>query len=296
MIVTRLMGGLGNQMFQYAAARALALRHGVEVRIDLSYLEHQHPSATLRSYGLGCFRLEASFATQADLRWARYGDPDSGGARLVDAAKTLLRPRRLKVVQQRGFGFDRRLLHAGPNSLLVGYWQSEDYFSDAADVIRDHFQLRELPSGETLKLVDAVSGTNAVSTHVRRGDYVNDVKTRGFHGNLSREWYAAAAEKIAERVESPHFFVFSDDIEWCKRHLALPQPTTFVSRDQSAGDHEHLLLMSSCRHHVIANSSFSWWAAWLGSRSDKVVVAPAAWFADASIDTSRVTPSAWIRL
>lgn len=296
MIVTRLMGGLGNQMFQYAAARALALRHGVELRVDLSYLEHQHPATTQRAYALGCFRLDAAFATEDDLRWARYGEPQDLRARLRDVVKTLLRPHRLHVVQQGGAGFDPRLLEAGPNSLLVGYWQSEDYFRDAGAAVRADLSFRGEPDDETRRLAEAIEAANTVSVHVRRGDYVLDPRTSAFHGTLTPEWYAAAAAEVAARVEAPAFFVFSDDLDWCRRHLRLPHPTTFVERQQPAPDHEDLRLMALCRHHVVANSSFSWWGAWLDPRPDKVVVVPTAWFADPSVDTSRVPARGWIRL
>lgn len=296
MIVTRLMGGLGNQMFQWAAARALALRHGVEAKVDLSYLEHLHPTTTPRPYELTCFAVEPPIATPDDLRWARSGEPHGLPARARDAVKTLLRPQRLRLLQQEGLGFDDRVLHAGPNVLLVGYWPSERYFGDAEGTIRADFRFTRPLVGADAEFAAEIAACDAVSVHVRRGDYVADARTNAFHGSLEPEWYVKAVDEIKRRVPGAVAFVFSDEPDWCRDHMRLPVPTRVVDHDSPRRAADDLRLMTLCRHHVVANSSFSWWGAWLAGSGEGMVVAPRRWFQDPAIDTAPITPSSWLRL
>lgn len=291
MIVVRLMGGLGNQMFQCAAARALALRHGVEARFDLSYLEDPPPDATPREYALSCFRLNVKRTTSDDfcLIEAEPSTPDSRGRN-----PSRVSPHRLHPVKQAGFGFDPRYFDAGPDTLLVGYWTSEDYFRDAETVIRDDFTFRNPPDGSNRELAAEI-GRDSVSVHVRRGDYVTN-PSAGVLERLSPDWYAAAAAEMMTHVDARVFFVFSDDPDWCRRHLRLPGDARFVEQNLPDAGHEDLRLMSLFRNHIIANSSFSWWGAWLYPHPDKVVIAPRRWFTDPGIDTSRLTPPGWTRL
>jgi hypothetical protein len=295
-VVTRLMGGLGNQMFQWAAARALALRHGVEPKVDLSYLAHERPGTTPRRYELGSFVVEPAVATADDLKWVRGAPPSGLGARSRELVKSILKPRRLVLLQQRELDYDARLREAGPNVLLVGYWQSESYFEGAESQIRDDFRLREELTGSVAELAAEIGAAESVAVHVRRGDYVADPRTNAFHGTLTPAWYERALAEVAQRVEEPAAFVFSDDPAWCRAHLRLPVPMRVVDYHDPAHAPEVLRLMTLCRHHVVANSSFSWWGAWLSRSQQRVVVAPEEWFRDPAIDTSTITPRDWLRL
>jgi hypothetical protein len=142
-------------------------------------------------------------------------------------------------------------------------------------------------------LLKRVSSNNSVSVHIRRGDYVSNPHASKFHGTKGLDYYEKAVERIAETVKNPELFVISDDIEWCKENLRLPYKTTHI--DGNAG-FEDMHIMSHCAHNIIANSSFSWWAAWLNTNPDKVVIAPKKWFNDESINTEDVVPKTWIRL
>ena len=135
---------------------------------------------------------------------------------------------------------------------------------------------------------------NAVSVHVRRGDYVNNKNANAFHGVCSPEYYRKAIELIAKRVDSPKYFVFSDDIEWVKEHIEIPN-AVFVSQKDIA-DHEELVLMSKCKHAIIANSSFSWWGAWLNANPNKLVIAPKQWVSDSRVNTVDAIPAEWVRI
>jgi hypothetical protein len=284
MIVVELMGGLGNQMFQYAAGRALALRHGVGLQVDLGWLGSRHAGETPRAYALRARKAD-SVATKAGRSTGLF-------ARL--AARLLEMTSREEVLRQVGHGYDPRLAEAGPNARLIGYWQSERYFADSAARIRDELRFDGELSVTGARFAERIAASPAASLHVRRGDYVSNAQARAFHGLLPATWFAAAAEYIAERAPGVDFWVFSDDPDWCERELRLPGTMSVVRG--TAGADEDLELMTRCTHHVIANSSFSWWGGWLGEREGSLVVAPAHWFADPTLDTSTIVPDRWTRL
>jgi hypothetical protein len=137
---------------------------------------------------------------------------------------------------------------------------------------------------------------SAVSIHVRRGDYVSDAGTNRFHGTCSVDYYHDAVDRISGFAPASHFFVFSDGIDWAKENLRLRQPVTYVDFNDGEKNYEDLRLMSLCKHHIIANSSFSWWGAWLNPNPDKIVIAPKKWFNDPSINTDDLIPNSWLRL
>ncbi len=164
-----------------------------------------------------------------------------------------------------------------------------------ADEIRAEFELEEAPSQRNRELIERVEATNSLSLHVRRGDYVSHEATGRFHGLMPLSYYREAVELVTERAGRAEIFVFSDDIDWCKREFTIPECKLHYVDHNSRGS-EDMRLMSSCRHHILANSSFSWWGAWLNRDPEKIVVAPTRWFRDLSIDTSDLLPESWLRL
>jgi hypothetical protein len=286
-IVVRLMGGMGNQLFQFAAGRRLASRHGSELLLDLGWFRHEGKSvATPRSFQLGGFEVAAGL-TELQPRvlagWERK------------RRWSLSSRRRLEVIRQRDSdaALDERVLGAPDDVLLLGYWQSEKYFVDAADVVRRELRFPDEPDERYAHVDEIARNPSAVAVHVRRGDYVAHPETSAVHGALGRDYYRRALELVAARVEDSQFLAFSDEPEWVERELA-PEFRLMVVTGGDA--HQELRLMSRCTHHVIANSSFSWWGAWLGEQNDSVVVAPARWFSDPGVDTSSVIPERWVRL
>jgi hypothetical protein len=268
-------------MFQYAAARSLALRAGAEVKIDTrSYKRH-----ILRQFELHVYPVRCSPVTPDEL--FRFGLGPKGKWR------SNRRYQNWKVYNERYFHFDPAINELKPPVYLSGYWQTERYFSDIAEVLRSDFTPVEPLDAENA-LIDAkiAAVVNAVSVHVRRGDYLTSDKLE----TCSTDYYRRAAAFICERVEAPHFFVFSDDAEWTTKHLRLDAATTFVTANSSAHGFRDLRLMSRCRHHVIANSTFSWWGAWLNPSPDKIVAAPATWFKKAQYDTRDLLPEGWVRI
>lgn len=292
MIIVKLMGGLGNQLFQYAAARSLALRHGAELKLDLSCLEAAQEGDTPRDYALHHFNINGVKAS----RWESSVMAGEWSNILVGfIARRLQKALRYCAYRENQFRVNPAFFSLSDNVYLDGYWQSERYFANYEDVIREELTLRTPLSGKNLEVAEAMRGVNAVSLHVRRGDYVTNEKTRAYHSVCDDAYYRKAEALLTQHLQSPHFFVFSDDSEWVVNNLKLRCPATFISHNGSA-PHEDLRLMSLCRHHVLANSSFSWWGAWLSNRSDQLVVAPGKWFNDSSIDVSDLISPRWLRI
>jgi hypothetical protein len=284
--MVRLMGGMGNQLFQYAAGRRLASRHHADLVLDLGWFAHEGKDVVApRSFQLGGFEIPAAL-TELDPRV------------LVDweqKRRRLFSRRRLEVIRQRDLDvmLDERVLHAPDDVLLLGYWQSEKYFFEVADLVRRDLRFHAEPDGSYADLDEIAGKASGVAVHVRRGDYVTDPGTSAFHGVLGRDYYRRALKLVEERVDQPKFLAFSDEPDWVEREFASEFPLSVVA----GGDaHQELRLMSRCKHHVIANSSFSWWGAWLGEGKGSVVVAPSRWFADPAIDTSSIVPERWIRV
>ena len=201
-----------------------------------------------------------------------------------------------RLISEKSKVFDPSVLAAQGEILLYGRWQSEAYFADIADDVRTAFKFRHPLEGEAETLAEKIVAINSVSLHVRRGDYVafKDVEQR--MGPTDIAYYDRAARYIGERVTAPHFFVFSDDIQWCKTNVAIPFQTTYVD-DSSSGPKAafHLELMSLCKHNVITNSTFSWWGAWLNKNSGKVVIAPKKWYTDPALNKN-ILPAGWIKI
>ena len=193
--------------------------------------------------------------------------------------------------------FNPAILNLPDNIYLEGYWNSEKYFIDFADIIRREFTLKIPQSGKNKELAEMIGSTQSVSIHIRRGDYILDEQANKTHGMCGLDYYHSCVEHLAGAVGEPHFFVFSDDPAWCRDNLRLPCSVTFVSHNDMQHSYEDLRLMTLCKHNIIANSTFSWWGAWLNPNKDKIVFAPRKWFNDGKKKkhSSDIIPLRWIR-
>ena len=292
MIISHIIGGLGNQMFQYAAGRALSIRHDVPLRMDVSGFSN---------YGLHqgfeldrVFDCRAGIANETDMR-ATLGWQHAALARRYLARQSLAVFRCDEFVVEPHFHYWNGIKEVSRNCYLMGYWQSEKYFADAEAEIRKDFSFRTPLVNRNAELAGQIKQFNAVSLHVRRGDYTNNPKTTATHGLCSLEYYRSAIRFIAERVEQPYFYIFSDDIPWVKGNLEIEFSCRYVDHNLGAESYNDMRLMSLCKHHIIANSSFSWWGAWLNPSPDKIVIAPERWFANQT-DVQDLLPQGWVRL
>lgn len=286
------MGGLGNQMFQFAAGRALAAFHRTAHKVDVSAYSHaeMHQGFELDRV----FHASIDKATRLDLR-------DLLGWQAIPAVRRLLRRpalanfRTSALIMEPHFHYLDLRAVARKHAYLSGYWQSEKHFSMVEADIRDQFRFKPVPSAENLRWLDAIESTNSVSLHVRRGDFVSSKKNMAYHGVCSTDYYAAAVQRVAVQVSKPTYFVFSDDLDWVKSNLQLVGDCRFVSHNSGSESFNDMRLMSQCKHNIIANSSFSWWGAWLNRNPYKIVIAPAKWFAH-DANTKDLIPPNWAAL
>ena len=276
MIIVNIIGGLGNQMFQYAMGAALAIQSKQELKLDITTFEHYD----LRDYELDIFNIDPEIASDEEIIQAKKNELSE----LNFTEKYCY------------FDLSLKLLGQNENVYLRGYWQSEKYFSAYKDYILEAFTSKNRLSRQSSQFHKAIASTNSVGLHVRRGDYITNPKENNHHGVCSLEYYNNAASFIVNRIDKPHFFIFSDDLDWAKESLDFIDNITFVELDKNIPDYEEMYLMSQCKHNIIANSSFSWWGAWLNQNSKKIVIAPKKWLTDETIDTKDLIPDSWIRL
>jgi len=281
-------------MFQYAAGRRLAHTLGVELKLDIAAFAN----CKLRTYSLGNFNIQENFASSEEVAALTVG---KGG--FVERVLTRLLGRRAELaatyIKQKHFHFDPDILNLPDGVYLHGYWQSEKYFADIAGIIRREFTVKSPQSGRDEELAAQMASSESVSLHIRRGDYLSNPNTNRVHGVCDMDYYNHCVECLTEKVKNPHFFIFSDDPEWAHDNLKLPYASTIIDHNGVKKDWEDLRLMTQCKHHIIANSSFSWWGAWLNSRRDKIVFAPRQWFSEeeqASRKMGDLLPAAWIKL
>lgn len=292
MVIAKIFGGLGNQLFIYAAARRLALKNNVPLKLDIT--SGFKKNYNKRVFQLSHFNINAEIASKIESfdfcmgRQIQY---------IVKKAYAMLPfERRKYIVQSTQLVVQQLLdLRVKGKIFLEGYWQSEEYFTDITNIIREELTFKEKSAGCNKELAEAIAFCPAVSIHVRRGDYVSNAKTRQFHGLCGLDYYCRCIKEIIIRVAKPHFFIFSDDFRWCRDNLKLQHPVTFIEHNRPDEDYEDLRLMSLCKHHIIANSSFSWWGAWLNPDENKIVLAPEKWFAKSTSGAEDIIPDRWER-
>lgn len=297
-IIVRVHGGLGNQLFQYAFGRGVSSRLKTDLLIDRSpFLKSRYDPHVY--HNKPCFahlNIRVQFAKDSDMFgfvWLRKH------RKFFDQFYDMLRLKRALLpfyYPERTFAFDPEVF-SHTNTYFDGYWQTEKYFKHRADELRAELAPAKPLSGYAQNMLNEIKRTNAISLHVRRADYVTDPNSSVFHGICSLEYYQHAIAYITQRIPSPHFFIFSDDYEWSVENFKfLNYPFTCV-RGSEEKNYEDMHLMSRCAHHIIANSSFSWWGAWLNPRPDKIVIAPKVWFANApKADTRDLLPDEWIKM
>jgi len=299
-IIVSLTGGLGNQMFQYAVGRHLAEKNSTLLKLDLSGFE----AYKLRRYALHCFKIWEHIATMEEIstfkrkRVSRTAKLLSKiGTRWVGlSSATSDFYQDAIVLKERGFSFDPSIMEAKGNIYLEGYWQSEKYFSAIRDILLREFTFKYEQDAKSREIAEQIQKTESVSLHIRRGDYVHDPLTNKAHGLCSFEYYQKAVNYITQKIPNCHFYIFSDDRAWVCENFKLDYPVTMVDHNNASTNYEDLRLMSLCRHSIIANSSFSWWGAWLNSNPEKIVVSPERWFNDKSLDTKDMIPEGWLKI
>jgi Glycosyl transferase family 11 len=293
MLYVNMSGGLGNQMFQYAAGRSLASRIGCGLHV----VDDMHAVYGLQSK----YMLKNIFGIESH-------EVDKQGMRSVFGWWALPQARRLmskpsfRWLAREGFVFEPHFhywpafRHLTGVRYLHGYWQSARYFEGYESAIRQAFTFPGTLKGDDLAVLELMRQQPSVAVHVRRGDYTN-AKNSQVYVQVGREYYQQAIAQMRSAITHSRFFVFSDDPAWVRQHL-LTTDTTMVLVDHNSGDKSFndMRLMSLADHNIIANSTFSWWGAWLNAHPNKQVIAPRNWFLSSSMDSSDVCPADWIKL
>jgi len=298
-ITVLLMGGLGNQMFQYAAGFSLAKKNNAQLFLDTTLLNDRFPRKefTFRTLDLDIFGIAPNFTTFSKVSQAM---PIPGVWLGIDYS--LIKARDVlgiqKTIKERSPVFDPDIFNMESNALLFGYWQSEKYFENVKDDLRAVFDFKIPLAGVAKEIAEKIKSTNSVALFVRRGDYVNFARVRAEMGDTNITYYKNAITYIAERVNNPAFFIFSNDIEWCRDNLKIPFPAMYIDNDPAKVGPKfsyQLQHMSLCKHNIIANSTFPWWGAWLNPNPQKIVIAPRQWNLLLPSGQGPV-PSDWIKM
>jgi hypothetical protein len=288
MIIVKLTGGLGNQMFQYASGRSLSEKRNTELRLDIkSFRMSSNQDVTSRSYQLTLFNCIGKLASESDLQ--SFIKPKSVLKKIIFKARQIFQP---KIIVTES-NYNSKISKQVQDIYLDGYFQNEKYFIGIKDILLREFSLKEKLNNNYREIQNQIAGCNSVSIHIRRGDYVNNAITNNYHGICGLDYYEKAMSVMEEKISHSHFFIFSDDIDWARENIKSGPPVTFVSGGKSIED---LFLMSQCKNNIIANSSFSWWGGWLNRHPEKIIVGPLKWFNDPKANAEFTLPEKWIRL
>ena len=286
MIIVKIIGGLGNQMFQYAYSKALQHK-GYKVKIDISAFDTYKLHG---GYQLDKYAIDLEVSTLEENRNFYKNNIYS---------KILKRFgfNNKKIVGEKTLLFDEKLLHIDDDKYIEGYFQSEKYFIDIREELLKRFIITSSTSNYTEKIKnDILNSSMSCSIHIRRGDFTNSVN-QNIHGTCDIKYYQNAMSYIGNTIGNVDYFIFSDDIDWVKDNLNV-ENAIYVDSKENRLPHEDMYLMSLCSHNIIANSSFSWWGAWLNQNNDKIVVAPEKWFANDKFynQSSDIVPDNWEKI
>lgn len=285
-IIVKFNGGLGNQMFQWAYARAIAYKFNMDMYFDMSFFEKSYS----RPFELGIFGLKPNKIVD---------NSDKFKMNVIWKFRKFFHEKAfmgMNFYAEPHFEYDKKLLLLPPETYVEGFFQTEKYFQSIPELIRKDFKFKNELDERNKAIADDMAACNSISLHIRRGDYVQKKRYQDTYATCSLEYYKKAVSMITQGHNDTKLFVFSDDIPWVKENLELSFKTTYVDFNTGENSYKDMQLMSLCKHNVIANSSFSWWGAWLNDNHGKMVIAPKKWFKDDSINQSDVIPKSWIRI
>lgn len=294
MIILQLSGGLGNQMFQYAFGRYLASKHNTDLVLDLSYVQSKLPFkkwTTPMQYELSIFNnIQAT--VQANIFSSNYLYPL---AKIEHLLKTKYYTKKYNAFQEKDLKFQSDLLSIPNDAFVRGNFQSEKYFMRIENNVRQDFQFLPITDTQNVEHLTNIKSADSVSIHIRRGDYVSIKQNAQKFLALDINYYQNAINTIAEKIPNPTFFIFSDDMNWVEQNLKINYKKYYIKNNNTKNtSYIDMQLMSQCKHNIIANSTFSWWAAWLNPNPNKIVIAPQRWFQHTQVED--LLPNTWLQL
>jgi hypothetical protein len=297
MVIVRVSGGLGNQMFQYAAGRRLAIDNDTELKIDTTFINHRvampnflRPHFVFRTFDLDVFNIQATIAKPEDMKW--WQRPILSGKVMV-GIDAVLRKIHILPGWEKTFQFDPAILSLKGDIYLAGFWQSEKYFQSIRDTLLQDFTSAQPLPESSQKLIEQIHTGQSLCLFVRRADMAD----KDFHGALGMSYYNDAITYVRNKKNIDALYILSDDLAWCKEHMQFDLPTTFIENEYKGQKWEgHMLIMKECANFVIPNSTFAWWGAWLSTSPDKIVVAPKRWFGNSNLKNDDLIPKSWIRI
>lgn len=299
MIIVELKGGLGNQMFQYAFGRTLATKNDTQLLLDLEFLLDRTPRKdfVFRNYDLNVFKLKPFKFIEKEEKDQFFKNSKA----LINRARNRIFSNGKQVQYEKSFSFDKSFLNVKGQIYLQGYWQSPKYFESIESSLREEFQMKFNLSEKGKELVNEIENVDSICLNVRRTDFVNIQSTSQLLGFVGLDFYEKASALMAKKISNPRFYVFSDDISWCRDNFDFLNKFSVNFVDHSFKGNkfsEYLTIMSHCKHFIIPNSTFAWWGAWMSKNDNKIVYCPKKWFSDSirNYEASSLIPLDWERI
>ncbi|MDD3877884.1 MAG: alpha-1,2-fucosyltransferase [Bacteroidales bacterium] len=306
MILSRIQGGLGNQMFQYALGRSLSLKLNKKLYLDISGMSRHVEGHLDRFFMLDAFNIKASIADEKILKKVKFGNiwdiifsptqihfkqlvfdemPDNKSYYKNSAYKVL--PLTYK--------FYRDIMESRKGTIIFdGYWQSYKFFSNIEDTLKEDFVIQKKLNPQIKGLHEQIKACGSIAIHIRRSDYLTTEYGQKYYATIPMMYYQKALEYVSNKVKDMKTYIFSDDIEWCRTYFKPPLETIYISNEDPVED---FLLMQSCKHQIIANSTFSWWTAWLNQNPQKIIISPAQWYQHVGEEEmDELLPESWIKI
>jgi hypothetical protein len=286
-INVKLSGGLGNQLFQYALGRSLATKYSCALNIDTTWYNNTPEGSTPRAPLIEYLNINANFI-------------ENVAAQEIFIQQKIWRKFFSKkiILEKKYFKYDESIMNKKPPVYIDGYWQSYKYFENIRHCLLNEITPKMVGSPNYIQLETMIKKTkNPIAIHVRRGDYITSESASKVHGALTIDYYKNAINEIKKKTETQTFFFFSDEINWVKENLGNQDNYYYIepncNKDSAI---QELYLMSLCKDFIIANSTFSWWGAWLGTNKDKVVIFPEKWMTNLNSVNTDLMPNDWISL
>ena len=292
MVIVRLMGGIGNQLFQYAFGRQVALRKLCKLKIDISWFNENFKKITPRKFELDKFNIPFVCATEKEISKEKGEDRTGLSKSLFYRIQNLKPYYKKNVVIEKSLQYDNKIYNNPRSAYYMGYWQTEKYFYNIKDVLLKEFTLKKNIEGKTCEILKLINQTVSVSLHIRRGDYISNPTFKEVYCEVGMLYFNKAIQHFLKINNKTVFFLFSDDLQWAKENFKGDN-YIFIDEEDAAIS---LYLMSKCKHNITCNSTFSWWGAWLNTNNDKIIITPERWFKKVEMYSKDLIPENWILL